>query len=311
LASRPLFATWDDPSYLAYFTNPPEYGRNWWRFLIEEPGWTLLTSTLRGAMHPEAAYRWVRFFSPLLLFLGANRLIGGRWLSVTRGSWLFLLGFFLDEQVGARGYISAIRQGLADSVFIFLMALRAPAAVSVLGAASLHSAMLVVAPVATFLRSLLRNKWLAVGAAAIVVIYAILLSLGLAPSPLESAQLGRREDTYAFASGLNFLGFFGVAFKYAPFLWLLRKSQSPWYAITLIMAPMMMALSIANPGFLRLVLTVDLFALMAMCTAPDTGETRVGIAFWLAVNVFFELWAGRHADPRDSWLGLWSLALQL
>lgn len=311
LATRRLYVVWDDANYLAEFTHPREYGVGWWRLLIEEPGWTLLTTTLRGITTPETGYRCVHFAAPLMLFLGSNRLIGGKWFTVTRGSWLFLLGFFLDREVGAMGYIASVRQGLADALFIFLMALRAPAVVSALGAASVHSAMLVVAPVIVFLRGLFRYKWLAAAAAGLVILYAVLLLLKLAPSPLTGADLGRRENSYEFASGLNLFGYTEMVLKYAPFLWLLRKSRSPWYAITLIAAPMMLALSVASPGFIRLVLTVDLFALMAACTAPNTRETRAGIIYWMVANVAIGVWTGLHADPRDSWLGLWSLALGL
>lgn len=308
LATRPIGVTYDDGNYLRAFDQDAATFRSWWHFLIEEPGWRVLTGLL-SPLGDEAAYRVVLFLSPLGFILGANRIAGGRWLAVGWWSWLTLAALLLDRSLGTSLYVAAIRQGVATSVFFLLVATRLPPVVAAALAGTVHSAFLVVAAVIAVAQAAARNRKVAVLIACGIALYGVLLAFGLAPSPFAAVDLGRRAATYDQATGLNLLGYAALVILQGGTLFLARDTRSPWLGGSLVLMATGAALSIANAGFVRLFLSLNAFILMTLAQTPPRRRA-LAVAYWFAVGMAVTLWADRNAtSARDSWLGLWSLVL--
>jgi hypothetical protein len=300
--------TWDDPNYLRAFEGVNLNTPDWYHWLIEEPGWALLTTAL-SPLGPDAAYRVVLFASPLAFVLSANKIAGGRWLAVGVHSWLILAALVLVSSLGTAMYVGAIRQGVATSLFLLLVANRLPPVVSALLAGTVHSCMLVVAAVVALAQAVGRDRRLAVLLALGFGLYAVLLGLHLAPSPFAGADLGRRSDTYTGSTGLNLLGYAAFVLQIGGPLWLAREVKSPWHTASLVFLAAAAALSAANPGFIRIGLTLSAFVLLTL-TGVRTRRGWMAVVLWLGLSVALALWNGRDdMTGRDSWLGLWGLVL--
>ncbi|MBC6982110.1 hypothetical protein [Caulobacter sp. 17J80-11] len=308
LATRPIGVTYDDTNYLAAFDPDFEHFRSWWLFLIEEPGWQLLTVIL-SPLRDELGYRVVLLLSPAAFILAANKITGGRWLAVGWWSWLIIAALILDRGLGVGLYVAAIRQGLATSLFLLLVALRAPVVAAALLAGTVHTSFLVVAGIVGLVQFGARDPRIAAAVTGAIALYGVLLALGVAASPFGSLDLGRRTTTYELASGLNLLGYTALIIQYGGTLLLARDTRSPWLGGTLVFAAAGAALSIVNAGFVRIFLSLNAFMLMALAQSPPKRRV-LAIGYWFAVMVAATLWADRNAvSARDSWIGLWSLVL--
>lgn len=308
LGTRPIGVTYDDTNYLAAFEPNIATFRDWWLFLIEEPGWHATTAIL-SPLGSEAAYRLVLLLSPAAFILATNKIAGGRWLAVGWWSWLILAALVLDRGMGVGLYVAAIRQGLATSLFLLLVAFRAPVVAAAFLAGTVHTSFFVIAGVVGIVQFGARDRRIAIATTAAIATYAVLLALGFAPSPFGSLDLGRRAATYDLASGLNLLGYAALVIQHGGTLFLARDTRSPWLGGSLVFAAAGAALSIANAGFVRIFLSLNAFVLMALTQTPPKRRVQA-IGYWFAVMVASTLWADRDAvSARDSWLGLWSLVL--
>jgi hypothetical protein len=161
LGLRSLYIAPDDESYLAYFEGIkfPTIFDNLWLFLIEEPLWTLYTSWLGSVIGSENSIRFTIIISSLTFLISSTKL--------TRGAWLFiLLIFILDSHLATEMYYNQIRQGIALSVFLFLIVYKIDIRLAAGLAATLHSSFLIVffaAAVSYIVRTrvlfLTRPKW--------------------------------------------------------------------------------------------------------------------------------------------------------
>lgn len=309
LATRPMGVTYDDSNYLnAFAQNAGAEYRSWWHYLIEEPGWSLLTFAL-SPLGAEPAYRLVLFASPAAFILGANKIAGGRWLAVGWWSWIIIVALVVESGLGAIMYVTTIRQGVATSLFLLLVAFRSPPVAAAALAGTVHSAFLVILPAVAAAETFGRHRVVTIVGALALGLYAILLGLGLAPSPLGEIDLGRRSTTYELASGLNLLGYAISVILFGGALYLVKDVRTPWHSASLLLLAGTTALSVANAGFVRIFLSLNAFLLIAILNAGLRQRT-LALAYWFSLTVALALWEGRDAVlPQDSWLGLWSLVL--
>ena len=311
LGLRPIGDLWDDSNYLQAFQPTRFTSTNWYHYLIDEPLWSALTQLLGSFLDPVTSYRVVLFSSPAIFFLSANRIAGGDWLRVRWHSWMILAAFVLDTSIGARLYISAIRQGFATSTFLLVAALGWPI-IGALAAGMIHTSLLVSAAVVGIANSARRYPALAGVLIVAIGLWGVATFLGLSPTLDDDFDLGRRTGVYTGVTGLNLLGDVVTGSIWTITLLLLQKTPSLWRTAAMVFVPVALVLAMANGGFERLFLDVDVFLLLAIACAIRTPQARLAGLVWLSASVALALWeASKGLDIRDSWLGQWKLALAL
>jgi hypothetical protein len=301
LGLRSLHITPDDESYLAYFeaVKFPIIFDNLLFILIEEPLWSLYTSWLGSVIGAENALRLTIFASSLMFLIASTRL--------TRGAWLFLLLIFiLDSNLATQMYYNQIRQGVALSVFLFLIAYKIDIRLAAGFAGTLHSSFLIVFLAAVVARVVRVRGMIFFSILYVIVVYYLKARIG-------DLDLGRRTEMYDIKGNLNVFYYLSIFVQYAIALFLTRpkrhdKYASSWYQFTLLFLAVTVPLTFLHEAAGRLMYLASAFAGMSIGMNLHQKKARIGAVIWIFILIFIIVNEGRKLGfNEDTWLGRWIL----
>jgi hypothetical protein len=301
LSLRRLYITPDDESYLAYFEGINFFTifDNLWLFLIEEPLWTLYTSWLGSAIGAENAIRTTIFASSLMFLIASTKL--------TRGSWVFILSIFiLDIHLATEMYYNQIRQGIALSVFLFLIVYKIDIRLAAGLAATLHSSFLIVffAAAVTYI---IRTRG--------VIFFSILYVIAVyySKTRIGEVELGRRMAVYDIEGKLNVFYYLEALIQYGITLFLTKpkrydKYASSWYYFTLLFIVLTVPLTFLHEAAGRLMYLASAFTAMSIGMNLHHKKARIGAVIWIFFLILIIVNEGRKLGfNEDTWLGRWIL----
>lgn len=310
-AIRPIPTTYDDLNYLAYFSGLANSSQtNWWSWLIEEPLWRAITNSFGPLFGAELGYRIVLFLSVLTLFLASYILIG-------RVSW-FIVGLFILDMAFSTGlYAFAVRQGVATSSLIMLLAIGAWPLLAVLTAASIHTGITAFIPAAIVVHMLPRKNLLltvTVGFASAAIMLAASLT-DVLRTIFSETDLGRRANYTENIIELNIFFYMSVAVKYGLVLYLSRPASPDskhfkLYVFSAMATASAVALVITNGAFARLFMSLD--ALLCVYLAATISQTRTkwAVLVWISMIAFLAVNESMKATgAMDTWIGRWLVVL--
>jgi hypothetical protein len=307
LAGRQIGISWDDHNYIAYFNINSDQFSSVISTDIEEPGWGIIIYVIRMFADAFLSLHFVMFISIIIFLLSANKIANGKWTGCNLKSWFIWASFLLIPSLATSAYFAAVRQGLAQSVFLFSVALGAPPLISTILGGSIHSSLVVAGGIHTLSRY--ANRWLLAVGLLFISLYAIGLATHHLPSPLTGLNLGRRTFVYTNADSLNFFGYAAVLVTYVPIFFLLRRENNQWIRSSMVMFPIVLGLGAVNPGFQRLFMTLDMFMFIGIASMLDKRTAQIAAALFLCATISLGVLESRRGDPRSTYLGQWSLIL--
>jgi len=310
LTLRPMYVALDDLNYVNYFSG--EYWRvidtgNYWLALIEEPIWLAYTSVLGAILDPEIAVRVTIFVSVCLFFFSLNRLAPQAYLFI-------FLAFLICDQLAVQLYFNQIRQGLALSLFLLVLALtNSPAARfgGTLVASLVHTAFLAVAPVVLIAR-LVKHPMYRLAIGSLVAIGLLILAQTVAPN----IEWGRREAIYEFGRKFNFNYYIFILVEFAPIFILTGVFRhGGWkddlYYVTLVYFILAFGVTLINEVGGRLMYFSTAFVVVLIGINFRFKQGKIAAIYWLVLSLFYVLYEGTKLADYDSWSGRWSLILGL
>jgi EpsG family len=301
LGLRSLYIAPDDESYLAYFEGIkfPTIFDNLWLFLIEEPLWTLYTSWLGSVIGSENSIRFTIIISSLTFLISSTKL--------TRGAWLFiLLIFILDSHLATEMYYNQIRQGIALSVFLFLIVYKIDIRLAAGLAATLHSSFLIVFFAAAVSYIVRTRGMIFFSILYVIAIYYLKTKIG-------EIELGRRMAVYDIEGKLNVFYYLEALSQYGIVLFLTRpkwydKYASNWYHFTLLFLALTVPLTFLHEAAGRLMYLASAFTGMSIGMNLHHKKARIGAVIWIFFLILIIVNEGRKLGfNEDTWLGRWIL----
>lgn len=306
LAARHIPLTNDDANYVAYFSSKDAFqAPSLWRWILQEPLWRVGSSTLGAVLGPFAAYRAVLFLSALGLFVAGRRL----------GAPLLLLAFFfiLDQQLATYLYMLAIRQGVATTVFLVLLATPLGAIGACLVAALIHSAFLVLLPGVLIAQLITARhfRWAGVLAAGVAGIVAVTMLTGYLDGFLLSLDLGRRGTLYSRTAFLNVNFFLVASMQYGLVLWLARDVNDRLFILTISIVAAALVMMGVNGMFARVALSMDALVVIYLCKHYRRRGAQIAMLVFVATLLVGHYSTAKNAIATNaSWAARWSLLLQ-
>lgn len=306
LAARHIPLTNDDANYVGYFSNEAVFtARDIWHWVLEEPLWRLGSATLGALFGPFIAYRGVIFFSVLGFFIAGRRL----------GAPLLLLAFFfvVDQQLGPYLYFLAVRQGVATTVFLLLLASPVGLIGAAFVAALIHSTFLLLLPgaIIAHLIATRRFRWAGIAAGVLAALGAILMLRGYLNGPLLSLDLGRRGVLYSRTAHLNANFYLVAAVQYGLVLWLARDMKNRLFIATACVAAVGLVLMAYNGMFGRVALSLDALVSIYLCTQYRRRSAQIAMVFFTAALLIGQYSVAKNAmSTNASWGARWALILK-
>lgn len=323
LAGRTLYTAPDDDNYLNIFDGViSQYATDWWLYFLAEPLWLGYTALLAGVLPAETSLRLTIFISSMMFLFASNKL--------TRGAWIFIcLGFLIDSTLATQIYYNQIRQGLALSVFLMLVAARVGPIWGGVVASAIHSSFLLIIPCAIVaMVGKKSSKHLMISIfTLLVVIFAFRSSF------FGILDLGRRADIYELKGALSIFFYIFVISQYG-FIYLMLRANSGevdgalWLKFIFVFVVIALFVTLFHEAAGRYVCVMNALVMSVIGarlrnTGPSfsTLETnpnrfladlseidraRICSVFWLLTLLAIQLNEDAKTDfGQDSWIGRW------
>lgn len=304
LAGRTLYTAPDDENYIAYFeganftilTNALSYS-------LEEILWSAYASFMGGIFGAETALRITIFFSSLTFLVASGKLARGAWL-------LIFFAFVIDAMLATQMYYNQIRQGLALSIFLMMIAGGLRPFLGAVVASAIHTSFIFVIPcviaAAVAKRSNIRL---------VAILLAVVLGVYYLNSLMGDIDLGRRSATYELEGKLNVF-FYAFAFlQYGLIFFLLKQKNSDdqqefWFRFSLIFVTFAICLSFIHEAAARLMYIANALVVILLGLNLKRERAKIGAVVWFLLLLVILINEGRKGGfGPDTWFGRWALIL--
>ena len=300
LAGRVLYIAPDDQNYISYFEGySGSIVTNVWLYFLSEPLWTSYARFVGNLFGPEMGLRLTIFFSSFIFLIASNKL--------ARGAWIFVfLVFVLDYSLAPLMYYIQIRQGLALSVFLIIVATGFNPILGAIVASTIHSSFIVVIPCAIVAGVWIRSKiwiWAIFFSIAILVLYL--------NKTMGDIDLGRRSENYDLKNATNIFYYltyfiqFGVAF-YFLYNKQATEQERSWYRFSLIFFSFSICLTFVHEAATRLLFFADVFVMILLGANIRKRRAKIGALIWLLMLFLIMMNQNiKGGFGPETWYGRW------
>jgi len=304
LARRPLYTAADDLEYLSYFSGTSAtLVDSLWSTVIEEPLWIWYSASLGGVLGPELALRVTIFIATMGLLLAATKL--------ARGAWVFvLLAFLLDASMATLFYYIQVRNGLALSLFLTVIAFAGNSLVAAAVASSVHTSFLVGVPCSVLTHLTGKSKLAFAAGVALTAVGVVVVG-----QQLQQLHLGRRTGTYEWGSTSNANFYLVALVQYAIMLWGVWPSRRDEHInrllrYTTIFFVTALSLTFVHEAAVRLVFVSRMLLVVSLGASMKTPRAKVAGAVWIGLLVLLVLLDSLAMEMSpDAWLARWEAIL--
>jgi EpsG family len=311
LATRQIYIARDDENYLNYFLAIDDGFSNlnddWWHFVLEEPLWRLYASNMGNIFGVVHALRITIFFSSLMFIVASG--------NITRGAWLFVfLVFVIDDCLASQMYYNQIRQGLALSIFLTIIAIGLSPFWGAVVASLVHSSFLLVIPF--YLMSLVIKKF---NVSWVIVITVVIISTYLIKSVAPDLDFGRRTDIYELKGKLNIFSYLVAGFQFGSvFLFFFRQkyfydeTQLVWLNFSLFFFIVAICLTMIHEEAGRMMYLERAFMMIVIGMNFERKRVKIIALFWLLFLFAGDINEARKVSSNDdTFFDRWSLILNV
>lgn len=311
LASRNLYIALDDENYVNYFTFAdffPGLAGDWWNFLLNEPLWLYYCSSMGNTFGAEFSLRITIFLSSFMFLLASG--------NITRGAWLFIIfAFLLDGTLATQMYFNQIRQGLALSIFLTLIACGLWPLLGVVIASLIHSSFLLVIPfiLATLIIKKYNISWV------IAVMFAI-ISVFIIKNIAPDLDLGRRNEQYEFKSKLTIFYYLVAVVQYGLVL-LFFLSQKYyfgrvdlfWLNFSIAFFLFVILMTFIHEASGRLLYLENAFLMILFGLNMENKKVKFIAMLWLLLLLAININEARKVSdiPNDTFFDKWAMILNV